>query len=211
MSDDWHSMLEWLSDEGTLDPDETWGRFEQMARESSHRDSLQQIISGAELLANRERFSVITGTATLMSWIEWSPRGATLCQNLARALGMVLAELNHDRPGTIAAATVFDLDSRGRLTQWCAAGKVAQLMLSGTPPFDQVEMLGRLCNLVMAALHELLRGLIREQRSHDLAAPQIEFLHALRRYADAAKQLDRAVGAVWFEEPLLLELNDWQA
>lgn len=174
-----------------------------LARQSAHANALAHITRGAQPLPDVLRLPILTGVASLMAEIEWSPQAGVLCGQLATALGDVLAEFDIDRPTTIAAALMQDPAGRDWLLSWSAVVQIARVMLLTAPRGDQTMYnIASLCNLALERLISAVRG--RLQQVHDPSSIQhatSPLGYALTLYTDAARQLNEALGVVVFTEP----------
>lgn len=201
MSADWHTFLEWMARQGVDEPAEAWERFSALASHSARKDVLELLSVGARALPDDARLPIIVGVTRLMEELEPSSRTQALCRDLAAALDGVLAELDIDRPGSLATALCQGRPERQALVSWTLALQIARYMLLGSPPSGQLLPIARLCNLSLRSVSELLGHLLAhapdEQAIHDA---RVAFLYASSGYNDVARQLNQELGAGLFAD-----------
>jgi hypothetical protein len=202
VSTDWHKFQTWLLDHGVDDPHEGWAWFLELAHSSSHADALAYISHGTQPLPDVLRLPILTGVASLMVHLENSPEAEDLCRQLAAALSDVLAEIDVNHPGTIAATLVLDPTGRQTLISWSIVVQIARVLLLETPRSEQIMHIAVLCNLGLERLVSVVRMRLPQVSDYSqVLYVTSRFGYALTLYTDAARRLNEELGIVAFVEP----------
>lgn len=182
------------------DPEATWTRFQKLAAGSERADILKNVVHVGRILSDRERYRLAVVTTRLLAPIEWPKEWSEVRPALVAALDTLVDETCPDEK-----ASFFALHDLGTEVDIQRLGHVVLLnardLLRRPCRRDELPIVARLCNAGGVTCLGVYRRMI-VQSGEGAAIDQdarARFRSAFAEYAEAARALNGAVGAVLFE------------
>lgn len=182
-------------------PDEPWAQFRTLVAQSEYADQLQPLVGIIDRahVAALDRIEAMVALVQLVSTLEWSPAMKEAREAVANALRTLLHQLHAHRDGTLAARLQDALEPAFHdVVSLIGVGH--ELLTQPCLP-QQLPQVSQLCNVGLRSCLRMLRAALdASQPGEEISDARVAFLYAHTRYAEAARELNRESGAVFFQD-----------